>query len=79
LLPDEGLVEPNGLDDDGQGEGEEGDGRHHRSQTQAGHSHSSVLNRSTTYEWQVPSLDHRLRFPVWPRPEWQDSAIMIHR
>jgi hypothetical protein len=50
LLADEGLVEPDGLDDDVQGQGEEGDHRHHRSQTHGAHSHGSVLNGSA---WQA--------------------------
>jgi hypothetical protein len=50
LLPDEGLIEPDGLDDDGQSQGEEGDRSHHRPQTYAGLSHGLVLNLAAWQE-----------------------------
>jgi hypothetical protein len=46
FLPDECLVELDGLNNDGQGQGEEGNCRHHRPQAYAGLSHGSVLNWS---------------------------------
>jgi hypothetical protein len=46
FLPDEGLVDPDFLDDDGQGQGEHCDDHHNRPQMYAGLSHGSVLDLS---------------------------------